>query len=94
MYSIVIRPEVQHEIQDAAAYYEDQQSGLAQKFLGHLKSKISFIQLFPLAAPVRFDDFRAVFLGKYPYLLIYEVLEDRKEIVVVRLFHTSKNPPQ
>ncbi|MBC7555349.1 MAG: type II toxin-antitoxin system RelE/ParE family toxin, partial [Chryseobacterium sp.] len=38
------------------------------------------------------DEFRAVPLKKYPFLIFYLVDTEKKIIVISRIFHTSQNP--
>jgi hypothetical protein len=41
---------------------------------------------------IREKNFRALPLNKFPYLLFFEVLEEKKIVKIVGLFNTSQNP--
>jgi plasmid stabilization system protein ParE len=39
-----------------------------------------------------FDEFRAVPLKKYPFLIFFSIDEEEKTIIIARIFHTAQNP--
>ncbi|CAN5911936.1 hypothetical protein BH11BAC7_BH11BAC7_03070 [soil metagenome] len=83
-------PKSKPEIQDAYNWYEDQQSGLGEDFLAVLDERLDVLLKHPFSFPQKRGEFRECYLGKFPFLVIYKVLN--KEVYVHAVFHTSRNP--
>jgi plasmid stabilization system protein ParE len=76
-FSLVFRPEVRQELDEAYRWYEDQQPGLGDDFLDCVDEKINQIQQTPkLYAIVRKDIRRAV-IQRFPYVIYYRLVLNR-----------------
>ena len=40
----------------------------------------------------RFNNYRVIPLNKFPFILIYVILEEEKLVFIESVFHTSQNP--
>jgi toxin ParE1/3/4 len=91
-----LHPEARAELRAAAVWYDDQRPGLGDKFLAEVTSVLEAIasapQSWPLwpgiskgRAPIR----RAV-LGRFPYVIAYEVQENR--VYVLAVAHAKRRP--
>jgi plasmid stabilization system protein ParE len=83
------------EIDEAAGWYESQQSGLSDKFLEAIDDAIALIQRHPAAFPVLQDaspplKIRRALLDRFPYALVF--LELATEIRVVAVAHLKRRP--
>ena len=81
----------QADIEQAAAYYNAQQSGLGEEFLGEIDSAVAAIS----AAPYRFEQIRPgmrrYLLNRFPVGVYYRMRDpDLIEIVIVK--HHSRRP--
>lgn len=83
-------PAAREEMQQAAAYYEDQREGLGEEFLAELKQTAARIQAMPNGWAKVSARCRRCQLNRFPYGLIYAVLED--EILVLAVMHLSRRP--
>ena len=45
-----------------------------------------------LITKIRFDNYRVLKIHKFPFLVIFKVNEKKKEILVVTIFNTHRNP--
>jgi plasmid stabilization system protein ParE len=78
------------EISIAYNWYEEQQDGLGERFLKYLEAKADFVKNYPKSYPLKYKLFRLALLDNFPFLLAYELLEDK--VIVYRVFHASRNP--
>ena len=89
-YELIIRNEAESEIINAVLYYEKQQIGLGKKFLAHLQLYFDRIQTYPEHYYIKRNPYREVFIKKFPYLIIYELINHK--IIVYSVFNTHQNP--
>jgi plasmid stabilization system protein ParE len=89
-YSLEIKQEAYLEIQDAYNYYEKNRVGLGERFIKHLDFYIERIQKHPEHYQKRREPYREAFIKDFPFLIIYEVLENK--IVIYSVFNTKRNP--
>ncbi len=87
--------EAEDEFEAAALYYEERSRGLGTAFLNSVDDAVSRLR----EAPQRFGRLpgvpeelgvRRILVSKFPYSLVYLVLED--EIRVLAVAHGSKRP--
>ena len=92
MYKIIISPLAKQDIQEAAHWYNDKQSGLGKRFTSHIRLKLNFIKKDPKIAANRYNEVRTAVLDIFPFMVHYMINEDKKLIVVLSILHTSLNP--
>ena len=79
------------ELAQAAEYYEEKVPGLGADFIGELDSAIERILQFPEALGRISEDFRACYLKRFPYSIIY-ALPENGLVLIVSVFHQSRRP--
>lgn len=89
-YSLVITARAVEMIQDAYYWYEEQRSGLGESFLGSIDDKFEKILSGPELYGKVYKDYRQIKIGKFPFVIIYEIID--REIVVIAVFHTHRDP--
>ena len=85
-YALEIKEEADLDIAEAYLYYESQQMGLGDHFLSQLDTYLERIRAYPEHYPKKRSPYREVFIKKFPYLIIYEVVETK--IIVYAVFNT------
>ena len=90
-YSIIIDPRAILEIQDAINYYDEQQSGLGQRFETELNKHILKLEKNPYFR-IRYDNVRCLPVKKFPYLVHYTLDEAKNLVSIHAVFHTSRDP--
>ncbi len=90
-FNLQIEESASTEINDAYLWYEEQSSGLGNKFLKTLERAFSIIQKSPNGYE-RFDRHRQYPLKEFPFIILYEIVKDTLYIDAV--FHTSRNPDE
>ncbi len=87
---LVFRPEADLEINEAAEWYEARGQGLAVEFLRVLDACIESIRRDPLLYPVVHGQARRAMLRRFPYGVVYTVVE--VEVVIIACFHSRRDP--
>jgi plasmid stabilization system protein ParE len=91
-YRLIIRPEADAEVDEAARWYEERRQGLGEEFLDTFLEVTANVKRNPyLYAPVLGEARRAL-LHQFPYSVIYEIHEN--EVVVLACFHERRDPKE
>lgn len=92
MYKVILLPLAKDDISEAAAWYNSKQKGLGKRFAQAIRKKVQYIKQNPKASPVRYDDVRTAVLDVFPFLIHYIIEEQKNEIIISAVFHTSLDP--
>ena len=88
--TLVVTPEAEAEIDQAADWYLQQSRRAAEGFRDAVDEALDTIRINPEQYQIVYRETRRVLLSGYPYALFYVVTETR--VSVVSCFHTSRNP--
>jgi plasmid stabilization system protein ParE len=91
-YNIVLQPGAESDIENAYLWYENIQTGLGEHFLNELVEYYKKIMHNPSVFKWVNENYRQAILHKFPYVIIYRVVENH--VVVYAVFHTSRKPKQ
>lgn len=86
----MVRPLAQAELDDAAAWYERQQSGLGLRFLTVVDHVFNRIRETPLQFPSVHADVRRALLQTFPYAVYFRENED--SVVILAVLHLRRDP--
>jgi len=86
----ILRPRAERDIQSAFEWYESQQRGLGEEFLGSLRERLEAVRSFPESAPILYRDVRRAVVSRFPYVIFYIVQPTRVSVLAV--LHQSRNP--
>lgn len=81
----------QQELDDAVAWYNEQSVGLGFDFLDEVDRAVRRTVAFPMSCPEIEHGLRRCLLSRFPYGLIYGMIED-DSIVVVAVTHLHRLP--
>jgi hypothetical protein len=87
---IIVLPEAEMEMFEAARYYERRQRDLGKRFLNAVESAKIDIEENPRRWPVIRRRFRRRLLGYFPYGIIYRIRRDA--ITLVAVMHLHRDP--
>ena len=87
---LVVQPQSDLDIQAAAVWYEDQQSGLGGRFLDELGLLFLRIQENPLQFPRLEGEVRRALLHRFPYGVYF--LAESEEVKVLAVLHLHRQP--
>jgi toxin ParE1/3/4 len=83
-------PEARVEFNEATDWYEKQRAGLGTTFVTRTRAVLDRIADDPLRHAPVYLDVRKVLVAKFPYVVLYR--EELGEVIVVSVFHTSRDP--
>lgn len=89
---IEFSPLVKSDLINIKKWYNKIDKKLFSKFLKEYKSKIRFISENPNSCAVKYDNFRISFLNKFSYGIHYQYFYKTNTILIISIFHTSRNP--
>ena len=91
VFKIKILPLAENEIDDSIEFYESRSKGLGKQFMSYLQSYLKVLKTNPQLFEIKKEPgYRELTLVKFPFVIIYEIIEN--EVIVYSVFHTSRNP--
>jgi plasmid stabilization system protein ParE len=90
-YKVIVKEEARLDLLEAYSYYENQQTGLGEKFLAAVQSRMSNIAEHPEYYSYIDNNYllRDAAINGFPYVIIYEVA--KADIVIYAVHLTHKN---
>jgi plasmid stabilization system protein ParE len=90
---VVVRPEVQQDIAEAADWYDARQPGLGAQFTEEVIRVWDVLAENPLLHARRHPrkHIRWRYPERFPYRVIYEVLEDERTVIVAAVLHAARH---
>lgn len=92
MYTIIFHPKAEKELLHSLEWYEEISKGLGEEFLNETIDVIGNLETFPLMYAIRKKNFREAVLKKFPYVVVYTVIQKTKEVHVLSVFQTGQRP--
>jgi plasmid stabilization system protein ParE len=88
---VVVRPEVEHDVAEAAGWYDSRQAGLGTKFREEIIQVFDALAQNPLLNCRRHPrkNIRWRYPDRFPYRVIYEVLDDT--VVIAAVLHAARH---
>lgn len=90
MTRVHVRPEAVTDVEEAIAWYEEQQPGLGVEFLLELDSAIDLAAESPKLYQVQYRNVRRILVRRFPYAVYFVCDDDVVEIFAV--LHQRRNP--
>jgi plasmid stabilization system protein ParE len=92
IYSFVNRPDVTADIIEVVNYYKKINPKLAKQFLFRIREAKYYIGQSPLGFQIKYKNVRTLLLQQFPYHIHYIIDESKKQIVILAIIHSYKNP--
>ena len=90
MRALLLRPQAQLDVADAAGWYEDQKAGLGIRFLDEMDHVLSRVRVNPFQFPEIDPGVRRGLLQRFPYSVYFSVGATRIEVIAV--LHQHRHP--
>ena len=92
-YTYRIHPLVKEDFEEGYIGYEERQKGLGEQFIKAVEAKIKKILLnLEAYGRRRVKSFRETGIDRFPYLIVYKISKQKKEIYITSIHHTKKHP--
>ncbi|WP_392531388.1 type II toxin-antitoxin system RelE/ParE family toxin [Nostoc sp. C117] len=91
MTRVVFHPLAEQELVDIASYYEEQNQGLGLDYLTEVEGAVNLLIRYPAAGVVVRGFVRRLILPKFPYSLLYRVVDDDL-IRILAIAHHKRKP--
>ncbi|MDR2907981.1 MAG: type II toxin-antitoxin system RelE/ParE family toxin [Bacteroidales bacterium] len=88
----IISTHAKIDLSEASKWYENQKKGLGKRFLNEVKEATDVICKNPTGFQIYYDDYRIYFTKIFSYSIHYQYIENKNEIHIKAIFHTSRNP--
>jgi plasmid stabilization system protein ParE len=89
-YKLILKSRAHIDLAEAIEYYQSKRKGLGLQFLKCAQKFFDRITRNPLHYPLKSNQFREAYLQKFPYVIIYQIIES--EIIIFSVFNTHQNP--
>ncbi len=66
--------------------------GLGERFLKSVKQNIDLILNNPNTFKTTYKNFKEIYLKEFPFVIVYFIDETNAKIVIISVFHCSRNP--
>lgn len=73
-------------------WYNEISVGLGSDFLNETIDVIEVLQKFPLMYAIRKKNFREAVLNRFPFVVVYTIIQKTKEVHILSVFQTSQKP--
>ena len=87
---LVVEPDVETEIADAAQWYDQESLGLGARFIAAVDEAVEKARQQPFLYQTIGYGMRRVPVNKFPYGVVYRVSDDT--LTVIACFHGRRNP--
>jgi len=89
--NLLLRPEGEADIGDAATWYEEQKAGVGGEFVEAIFHAVDALSGNPLLTSRRHRrrNIRWVFPDRFPYRIIYEVTKDT--VLIISVLHAARH---
>lgn len=87
---VSFHPQAANEFEDAVIYYEDCQIGLGKQLTQEMGVAIQLVLAYPLAWALVDHQVRRVLVRRFPFGLLYTVIND--EIYILAVMNLNKAP--
>ena len=91
MKEIIFHPLAQQELNDAIGYYKTQDKAIALEFLNTVESSTNLLTRYPELGLKLRGSVRRLVISKFPYSLVYRLLDDEK-IYILAIAHHKQKP--
>ena len=91
-WQVVFNPRVEHDVAEAAAWYESKRSGLGREFIEEIITVWHSLAQNPLLGARKHPakNLRWRYPERFPYRIIYETEESTRTVMVTAVLHAAR----
>ncbi len=92
-YKLRFRDDARDDIVNGYKWYEDKKEGLGIRFIDEVEMEIDYISKYPEHFQIKTKNkYREAILKIFPYVIIYEIIKKKNEVIVYSVFPTKDDP--
>ena len=91
VFKIVITHKARIDTLESIEWYDKQSVGLGKRFYQAIQKEYKILRQNPYFQ-IRYDDVRCLPLDKFPFMLHFVVDEERKQVVIIGIICTHRDP--
>jgi mRNA-degrading endonuclease RelE of RelBE toxin-antitoxin system len=92
-WEVVARPQAENDVVETADWYDTQLAGLGNEFIEEILKVFDGLEINPLLNcrqhPTK--NIRWRYPKRFPYRVIYEVIEDKRIVVIAAVLHAARH---
>jgi toxin ParE1/3/4 len=90
---VVVRPEIEQDLTDAADWYDSREEGLGDRFVGEVLEVFDALAADPLLRSRKHPtkNIRWRYPDHFPYRVIYEVVETDNMVIIAAVLHAARH---
>lgn len=92
MYQYILDPKAQKDYEDSIEFYAERSELATLNFIDLVELTIDLICKNPSINRNKYKNYFEIVLDKYPFTIIYAIEEEIKLIVIISIYHHSRNP--
>ncbi len=89
-YAIVFKERSKSDVAEEARKYNEKKEGLGYEFLEEMGYIVEQLRINPYTYQVRHKNMRLGLLKRFPYVIVYEIIE--KQVAIYKVLHARKHP--
>ena len=92
-WKVVVSPQAEHDVIEAAEWYESQRAGLGNEFIEEVIEVFDTLEINPLLNCRRhpIKNIRWRYPKRFPYRVIFEVIKDERLVIIAAVLHAARN---
>jgi len=91
MWKVEFSPESFAEVQEALNFYMEKGFQTGEAFIQDVNNGVEALEINPYYQ-IRYKNIRCLPLSKFPFMIHFELDEDKKRVKILGCIHTSLNP--
>ena len=91
MWKVEFSPESFAEVQEALNFYMEKGFQTGEAFIQDVNNGVESLEINPYYQ-IRYKNIRCLPLSKFPFMIHFELDEDKKRVKILGCIHTSLNP--
>ena len=92
-WKVVVRPQTEGDVIEAADWYDSQCAGLGDEFVEEILAVFDALEQNPLLNCRRHPtkNIRWRYPKRFPYRVVYQVVEDNQLVIIAAVVHAARN---
>ena len=91
-YKVKLLPIVFSDLRKAKKWYNEQQTYLGEEFKSEVNKEITYISEYPRHYQCKYKELRQSLIPRFPYAIYYLIEEKQKQVIIVGVLHTKRDP--